>query len=146
MPWLRVCAENRPLATAPAGSDRASRLSGGTADREGGRRLLAGSIQRPVVSGLFQAGPRAAGDAPAGGRRGDGACRLPTGPVAALDRLAGTACPAATSCLDPAPTPANLKRVGALSSYSALQVDDHFFARPPVALSSLKASLAPRQL
>jgi hypothetical protein len=44
------------------------------------------------------------------------------------------------------PTPTNLKRVGALSSYSALQVDDHFFARPPVALSSLKASLAPRQL
>jgi len=44
------------------------------------------------------------------------------------------------------PTPANLKRVGALSSYSALQVDDHFFARPPVAISSLKASLAPRQL
>ena len=44
------------------------------------------------------------------------------------------------------PTPANLKRVGALRSYSALQVDDHFFAQPPVALSSLKASLAPRQL
>lgn len=44
------------------------------------------------------------------------------------------------------PTPANLKRVGALSSYSALQVDDHFFARPPLALTSLKASLAPRQL
>ena len=44
------------------------------------------------------------------------------------------------------PTPANLRRVGALRSYSALQVDDHFFAQPPVALSSLKASLAPRQL
>ena len=44
------------------------------------------------------------------------------------------------------PTQANLKRVGALSSYSAVQVDDHFFARPPVALSALKASLAPRQL
>jgi len=44
------------------------------------------------------------------------------------------------------PTPANLKRVGALTSYGALQVDDHFFARPPVALSSLKASVAPRQL
>jgi len=44
------------------------------------------------------------------------------------------------------PTPANLRRVGALRSYSALQVDDHFFAQPPVALSTLKASLAPRQL
>ena len=44
------------------------------------------------------------------------------------------------------PTPANLKRVGALRSYSALQVDDHFFSQPPVALSALKASLAPRQL
>lgn len=44
------------------------------------------------------------------------------------------------------PTPANLKRVGALTSYGALQVDDHFFARPPVAPSSLKASVAPRQL
>jgi len=44
------------------------------------------------------------------------------------------------------PTLANLKRVGALSSYSALQVDNHFFARPPLALSSLKPSLAPRQL
>ena len=44
------------------------------------------------------------------------------------------------------PTPDNLKRVGALRSYSALQVDDHFFAKPPVALSTLKASLAPRQL
>lgn len=44
------------------------------------------------------------------------------------------------------PTPANLRRVGALSSFSALQVDDHFFAQPPVALSRLKASLAPRQL
>ena len=44
------------------------------------------------------------------------------------------------------PTPANLRRVGALRSYSALQVDDHFFAQPPVALSTLKARLAPRQL
>lgn len=44
------------------------------------------------------------------------------------------------------PTPANLRRVGALRSYSALQVDDHFFAQPPVALSLLKATLAPRQL
>jgi len=44
------------------------------------------------------------------------------------------------------PTPANLKRVGALHSYSALQVDDHFFAQPPVALATLKASVAPRQL
>lgn len=44
------------------------------------------------------------------------------------------------------PTPANLKRVGALSSFMALQVDDHFFARPPVEISTLKVSLAPRQL
>jgi hypothetical protein len=44
------------------------------------------------------------------------------------------------------PTTVNLSRVGALRSYSALQVDDHFFARPPVPLSALKASLAPRQL
>ena len=44
------------------------------------------------------------------------------------------------------PTPANLRRVAALRSYSALQVADHFFAHPPVALSTLKARLAPRQL
>lgn len=44
------------------------------------------------------------------------------------------------------PTSANLKRVGALKSFSALQVDDHFFADPLVALAELKAGLAPKQL
>ena len=44
------------------------------------------------------------------------------------------------------PTSTNLRRVGALSGYSAMQVDDHFFAQPPMALSALKANLAPRQL
>jgi hypothetical protein len=44
------------------------------------------------------------------------------------------------------PSPTNLKRVGALKSFRALQVDDHFFADPPVALADLKAGLASRQL
>ena len=44
------------------------------------------------------------------------------------------------------PTPTNLGRVGKLKSFSALQVDDHFFANPPVEMSRLKAILTPRQL
>ena len=44
------------------------------------------------------------------------------------------------------PTRDNLARVGSLSSYQALQVDDHFFAHPPLMLSSLKTSLGKRQL
>ena len=44
------------------------------------------------------------------------------------------------------PSPNNLHRVGALTAYNALQVDDHFFARPPVSLALLRTRLAPRQL
>lgn len=44
------------------------------------------------------------------------------------------------------PTQDNLKRVGATHGYSALQVDDHFFARPPVDIQMLHSQLRNRQL
>ena len=44
------------------------------------------------------------------------------------------------------PTAGNLKRVGALAGYQALQVDDHFFANPPVSITKLKAGLPSKQL
>ena len=44
------------------------------------------------------------------------------------------------------PTAGNLKRVGALAGYEALQVDDHFFAAPPVALTTLKRTLSAKEL
>lgn len=44
------------------------------------------------------------------------------------------------------PTAANLSRVGAVSGYEALQVDDHFFAHPPVSIDRIKEQLAGRQL
>jgi hypothetical protein len=44
------------------------------------------------------------------------------------------------------PSQANLKRVSRLSAFQALQVDDHFFASPPVEIARLRADLAPRQL
>ncbi|MCP9808712.1 hypothetical protein KBY58_04615 [Cyanobium sp. HWJ4-Hawea] len=44
------------------------------------------------------------------------------------------------------PTAANLARVGQVAGYRALQVDDHFFARPPVSLANLRSQLGGRQL
>ena len=44
------------------------------------------------------------------------------------------------------PSASNLRRVGAISGYAALQVDDHFFAAPPVPIAQLKADLAGRPL
>lgn len=40
------------------------------------------------------------------------------------------------------PTAANLNRVGAVSGYQALQVDDHYFADPPLPIEQLKTQLA----
>ena len=39
------------------------------------------------------------------------------------------------------PTVTNLRRVGAVSGYQALQVDDHYFADPPVPIERLKSQL-----
>jgi hypothetical protein len=44
------------------------------------------------------------------------------------------------------PTVANLRRVGAVSDYQALQVDDHYFADPPVPIERLKTQLLGRSL
>jgi hypothetical protein len=44
------------------------------------------------------------------------------------------------------PNPANLLRVGRLKNFHALQVDDHFFAKPPLAISRLKAELGTKEL
>ena len=44
------------------------------------------------------------------------------------------------------PTVANLSRVGAVSGYQALQVDDHYFADPPVPIQWLRSQLAGRSL
>lgn len=44
------------------------------------------------------------------------------------------------------PTDSNLRRVGSVSGYEALQVDDHFFANPPISMKRLKNQLADRQL
>ena len=41
---------------------------------------------------------------------------------------------------------ANLRRVGAVSGYQALQVDDHYFADPPVPIDQLKGQLGGRSL
>jgi len=40
----------------------------------------------------------------------------------------------------------NLRRVGAVSGYQALQVDDHYFADPPVPIERLKSQLGGRSL
>ena len=44
------------------------------------------------------------------------------------------------------PTASNLKRISKISGYKALQIDDHFFAKPPVEITSLRAQLRDRQL
>jgi hypothetical protein len=44
------------------------------------------------------------------------------------------------------PNAANLARVGQVAGYKALQVDDHFFAKPPVRIDRLRAQLRNRQL
>ena len=44
------------------------------------------------------------------------------------------------------PTVANLRRVSAVSGYQALQVDDHYFAAPPLPIERLKDQLAGRSL
>jgi len=44
------------------------------------------------------------------------------------------------------PNVANLARVGQVAGYKALQVDDHFFAKPPVSLANLRSQLGGRQL
>jgi len=44
------------------------------------------------------------------------------------------------------PTPNNLKRISMISGYKALQIDDHFFAKPPVEITSLRSQLRDREL
>ena len=44
------------------------------------------------------------------------------------------------------PNPARLKRVAAIRGFSALQVDDHFFAGPPMPIIELKHRLGGKQL
>lgn len=44
------------------------------------------------------------------------------------------------------PTVGNLTRVGKVAGYRALQVDDHFFAKPPVRIDRLRSQLSDRQL
>jgi hypothetical protein len=44
------------------------------------------------------------------------------------------------------PNPARLKRVAAVRGFSALQVDDHFFADPPMPVIELKKELGGKQL
>jgi len=44
------------------------------------------------------------------------------------------------------PTAENLTRISKVSGYKALQIDDHFFAKPPVEITSLRARLRDRQL
>ena len=44
------------------------------------------------------------------------------------------------------PTAANLGRVGMVPGYKALQIDDHYFAAPPVSISTLRSQLGGREL
>jgi hypothetical protein len=44
------------------------------------------------------------------------------------------------------PTVDNLTRIGKVAGYKALQVDDHFFAKPPVQIDRLRSQLSDRQL
>ena len=44
------------------------------------------------------------------------------------------------------PTVENLKRVSATAGYSALQIDDHFFAKPPMEIRELRDQLKRREL
>ena len=44
------------------------------------------------------------------------------------------------------PTANNLKRISKVSGYKALQIDDHFFAKPPVEITNLRSQLNDRQL
>jgi len=44
------------------------------------------------------------------------------------------------------PTADNLTRVSKVSGYKALQVDDHFFAKPPLEIGKLRSLLSDRQL
>lgn len=44
------------------------------------------------------------------------------------------------------PTADNLTRISKVSGYKALQVDDHFFAKPPVKIASLRSLLSDREL